>query len=238
MAKVKRLDAKNIDNIVRAKTDRDFMERLLADNEKLIWHSIKSFVGSELTEKDDLFQVASIGFFKAVKDFDISFGTCFSTYAVPKILGEVRRYVRDNCHVIKVPRDAAWIAHKAYQLFLEGHTQQEIVDILDVPMEAIQRAINTRVRSFEEVSWKNNSDDPPTLGDLITSDTNVEEDALVNVMIDNILDGLSARDKIIFEQRFLNDRTQREISREVGISQVQVSRRIRAFIKGCARMVV
>ena len=217
--------------LIRATTGDDkAREKLINGNLKLVLSVIQSF-GGRGENPDDLFQVGCIGLIKAVDNFDISLDVKFSTYAVPMILGEIRRYLRDN-NSIRVSRSLRDLAYKALQarerlsakLSREptnaeiakelGRTENEVVNALDSIADPI---------SLYEPIYTDNGDSVYVL-DQIKDDKNTDDQWLDEIAISQAIGKLSERERRILSLRFYNGRTQTEVSDEIGISQAQVSR--------------
>ena len=217
--------------LIRAKNGDDkAREKLINGNLKLVLSVIQSF-GGRGENPDDLFQVGCIGLIKAVDNFDISLDVKFSTYAVPMILGEIRRYLRDN-NSIRVSRSLRDLAYKALQarewlsakLSREptnaeiakelGRTENEVVNALDSIADPI---------SLYEPIYTDNGDSVYVL-DQIKDDKNTDDQWLDEIAISQAIGKLSERERRILSLRFYNGRTQTEVSDEIGISQAQVSR--------------
>jgi RNA polymerase sporulation-specific sigma factor len=214
-------------------------EKLINGNLRLVLSVIQRF-NNRGEYVDDLFQVGCIGLMKSIDNFDLSQNVKFSTYAVPMIIGEIRRYLRDN-NPIRVSRSLRDIAYKALQvrdsLMSEKSrdrepTIQEIAKVLNVPKEDIVfalDAIQDPVSLFEPIY--NDGGDPIYVMDQISDDKQkdiqwVEEIALKEAMV-----RLSEREKMILNMRFFQGKTQMEVADEIGISQAQVSRLEKAAIQ-------
>ena len=217
--------------LIRAKNGDDkAREKLINGNLKLVLSVIQSF-GGRGENPDDLVQVGCIGLIKAVDNFDISLDVKFSTYAVPMILGKIRRYLRDN-NSIRVSRSLRDLAYKALQarerlsakLSREptnaeiakelGRTENEVVNALDSIADPI---------SLYEPIYTDNGDSVYVL-DQIKDDKNTDDQWLDEIAISQAIGKLSERERRILSLRFYNGRTQTEVSDEIGISQAQVSR--------------
>lgn len=187
---------------------------------------------------DDLFQVGCIGLIKAIDNFDLGQNVRFSTYAVPMIIGEIRRYLRDN-NSIRVSRSLRDIAYKALQarekMLAENSTEPSISQLaeqLEVPREEVVfalDAIQEPVSLFEPIY--NDGGDPILVMDQISDDTNSDEHWLESITINEALKRLTEREKHIMALRFFYGRTQMEVADEIGISQAQVSRLEKAALK-------
>lgn len=218
--------------------DPNAREELVSGNLRLVLSVIQRF-NNRGEYVDDLFQVGCIGLMKSIDNFDLGQNVKFSTYAVPMIIGEIRRYLRDN-NPIRVSRSLRDIAYKALQvrdnLMSEKKrerepTVQEIAKILGVPKEEVVfalDAIQDPVSLFEPIY--NDGGDPIFVMDQISDDKQkdihwIEEIALKEAMI-----RLNDREKTILDMRFFQGKTQMEVADEIGISQAQVSRLEKAAI--------
>jgi len=210
--------------------DDEARDELVYGNLKLILSVIKKFANRR-ENLDDLFQVGCLGLLKAIDNFDMSHGVRFSTYAVPMIIGEIRRYLRDNSSV-RVSRSLKDTAYKALQYkeqFLKTeqreptideiakHLNVEPLDII-VALEAIQDPISIYTPIY------NNGSDEIYLIDQIKDNENSEEQKILELTIKEGLKKLSKREKSIINERYFQGKTQMEIASEIGISQAQVSR--------------
>jgi len=180
---------------------------------------------------DDLFQVGCIGLMKAIDNFDLSQNVKFSTYAVPMIIGEIRRYLRDN-NPIRVSRSLRDVAYKALQVrdtlvnkYSREPSINEIAGELKVPREEIVfalDAIQEPVSLFEPVY--HDGGDTIFVMDQIRDEKNVDQSWLEDIAIKDALGKLSSRERLILTLRFYEGKTQMEVAEEIGISQAQVSR--------------
>lgn len=206
--------------------DREAGDLLISENAGLIWSVAKRFLGRG-TEADDLYQLGCLGFLKAVDGFDLEFGTQFSTYAVPKIAGEIRRFLRDD-GVIKVSRtikeQAAAIKISRNKLTASlgreptlqelsahtGFTAEEIAvaETATAATESIQRGCGDEGFSLEDI-----------LSDTQSEDTMVEQ-----ISLRQAVDRLPERDRMVIQLRYFHGLTQERVSRVLSVSQVQVSR--------------
>jgi RNA polymerase sporulation-specific sigma factor len=180
---------------------------------------------------DDLFQVGCIGLMKAIDNFDLSQNVKFSTYAVPMIIGEIRRYLRDN-NPIRVSRSMRDVAYKALQVrdalvtkYAREPSINEIATELSIPREEIifaLDAIQEPISLFEPIY--HDGGDPIYVMDQISDDKHVDVSWLESVAIKEAMRKLSDREKHILTLRFFEGKTQMEVADEIGISQAQVSR--------------
>jgi RNA polymerase sporulation-specific sigma factor len=191
---------------------------------------------------DDLFQVGCIGLMKAVDNFDLSQNVRFSTYAVPMIIGEIRRYLRDN-NPIRVSRSLRDIAYKALQIrdsLVNKHAKEptiaQIAEEMGIPREEIVYALDAiqePISLFEPVY--HDGGDPIFVMDQISDEKNEDGSWLEEISIREGLARLSDREKMIRTMRFFDGRTQMEVADEIGISQAQVSRLEKAALKNLRR---
>ena len=237
-------DEETILLIRKSKTgDNLAKEKLLVNNERLINSIVKRFCGRGV-EYDDLFQLASIGFLKAIEHFDESFSVRFSTYAVPMIMGEIKRFLRDD-GCLKVSRIIKSLSYKI-NAYLESEKQKgkappsvdQLAEIFGAQKEDVILAIGASkqvVSIYESVNDDGNK--PIEVIDLIGGGDD-EEKILDRVMIKNLLDGLDERERRIIVLRYFGDRTQSEIAKMLGVSQVQVSRLENKIVEKLKRKIV
>jgi RNA polymerase sporulation-specific sigma factor len=186
---------------------------------------------------DDLFQVGCIGLMKSIDNFDLSQNVKFSTYAVPMIIGEIRRYLRDNnpIRVSRSMRDAAYKALQARDMLANKYSREpsikEIAEELDMCRQDIVfalDAIQEPISLFEPIY--HDGGDPIFVMDQISDDKNLDKNWLESVMLREAMKHLSAREQHILNLRFFEGKTQMEVAEEIGISQAQVSRLEKAAI--------
>ena len=206
------------------------MTKLVKDNQGLIWSIVKRFTGRNY-ETEDLYQIGCMGFIKAIKGFDTSFEVQISTYAVPYILGEIKKFIRDD-GIIKVSRSVKELGIKIKQLQSEylkkNHEEINIAQIskeLKVDKEEIIFAMEAQ-RPVESIYQDENNDnnDKRELISKIPVETNQELKIINNMALKQVIGNLNAREKQIIILRFYKDKTQTEVGKLLGISQVQVSR--------------
>lgn len=210
--------------------DTKAREELVNGNLKLVLSILKKF-SKHIDNMDDLFQIGCIGLLKAIDNFDLSYGVKFSTYCVPMIQGEVKRYLRDN-NSIRVSRSVKDLAYKALklkeELTMEDNsepTTERLAELLEVEPYNIVNALESMrdpISIFEPIY--NDGGDTIYLFDQIedrkTDNSNIDTKMSVREAISN----LSRREQLVLEERFVIGKTQMEISEELGISQAQVSR--------------
>lgn len=210
--------------------DLQAKETLVQGNLKLVLSIVQRF-SSRCENMDDLFQVGCIGLIKSIDNFDLKHEVRFSTYAVPMIMGEIKRYLRDN-QVIRVSRHLKDLAYKAFQLketYIHNHQKEPSNAWLAQQLEVREKDINDALDSTQSVlsifePVYNNDGDEMFILDQI-KDQKDEIDKLKNVMaLKNSMHFLKNKELDIIKKRYYQDKTQTEIAQELGISQAQVSR--------------
>ena len=206
--------------------DRQASERLVTENAGLIWSVAKRFLGRG-TEAEDLYQLGCLGFLKAVEGFDLEFGTQFSTYAVPKISGEIRRFLRDD-GAIKVSRSlkersAAVRSARALLGSALGRepSLKELSDHLGLAPEDIAQA-EAATREVESIH-RECGEEGFTLENVLT-DTESEERMLEKIALRQAIAELPEREKCVISLRYFHGLTQDRVAKVLDVSQVQVSR--------------
>jgi len=210
--------------------DMSAREKLVNGNLRLVLSVIQRF-NNRGEYVDDLFQVGCIGLMKSIDNFDLSQNVKFSTYAVPMIIGEIRRYLRDN-NPIRVSRSLRDIAYKALQVkekliskYSREPSPSEIAEVLDVPVEDVVfalDAIQDPVSLFEPIY--NDGGDPIFVMDQISDERNKDNQWIEEIALREAMTRLNEREKNILSMRFFQGKTQMEVAEEIGISQAQVSR--------------
>lgn len=210
--------------------DPEAREKLIQGNLRLVLSVIQKFMGRG-ENADDLFQVGCIGLIKAVENFNVELGVMFSTYGVPMIVGEIRRFLRDNSplRVSRSIRDTAYkILQMKEKLMLDSQrepTVDEIAKALDIPREDVVVAMDAVVEpvSLYEPIYSESGDAVCGM-DQIGDTRNTDEDWLNEIALTDAINSLSDREKRILSLRFYEGKTQMQVASEVGISQAQVSR--------------
>ena len=223
-------ETENIECIRRARGgDKAAREKMIGHNLKLVLSVIKRF-NNRGENLDDLFQVGCIGLIKAIDNFDLSQGVRFSTYAVPMIIGEVRRHLRDN-NSVRVSRSLRDLAYKIMGVkeefinrYQKEPTISQIAKALEVPEEDVTQALEAIVEpvSLFEPIYSDGGDHVYVMDQI--GDKNDESCWIDEIAFKQAVTKLSNREKRILHMRFLNGKTQVEVSRIIGISQAQVSR--------------
>lgn len=209
--------------------DKDAREQLIKGNLRLVLSVIQRF-GNRGENPDDLFQVGCIGLIKAIDHFDVNQGVQFSTYGVPMIIGEVRRFLRDNnsVRVSRSMRDTAYKAIQCKERLTAQHgkepTVEEIAGQLEMKREDVVVALEAIVEpvSLYEPVFSDGGDTIYIMDQV--GDGGSDGDWLEEIAIKEAIHNLSDREKRILSLRFLNGKTQMEVAGEIGISQAQVSR--------------
>lgn len=206
--------------------DESAKEILVTENTGLIWSVARRFIGRG-TESDDLYQLGCLGFLKAVDGFDLAFGTQFSTYAVPKIAGEIRRFLRDD-GAVKVSRGikerAASIKSARNHLLSAMGREPTVLEISEMtgfePEEiALAESATAAVESIHQPAGEEGF----TLENILT-DTESEEMMLERISLRQAIDRLPQREAMVIRLRYFHGLTQQRVSKVLDVSQVQVSR--------------
>ncbi|MBR4132157.1 MAG: RNA polymerase sporulation sigma factor SigG [Oscillospiraceae bacterium] len=220
-----------MDLLARAQAgDEESRQTLVEGNLRLVLSVIQRFLGRG-ENPDDLFQVGCIGLLKAIKNFDLSQNVRFSTYGVPMIAGEIRRYLRDYS-AIRVSRSVRDTAYRVLQckeaMLTETNrepTLEEIAKRLDLPLEEVSGAmdaISAPVSLYEPVY--SDGGDPLTVMDQVCDTRNTDEQWIERIALREAIARLGERERKILAMRFYDGRTQMEVAQSIGISQAQVSR--------------
>jgi RNA polymerase sporulation-specific sigma factor len=217
--------------------DESARQEFIRGNLRLVLSVIQRF-NNRGEYVDDLFQVGCIGLIKAIDNFDVSHNVKFSTYAVPMIIGEIRRYLRDN-NSIRVSRSLRDIAYKALQAkekLVNSNSKEptinELSKELDIPKEDIVvalDAIQDPISLFEPVY--HDSGDAIFVMDQISDDKNEDENWLEHISLKEAMQKLNERERMILSLRFFQGKTQMEVAEEIAISQAQVSRLEKSALK-------
>ena len=209
---------------------REAKEILVERNLGLIRSVLRGFMNRGY-ESDDLFQIGSMGLLKAIDKFDHSFGVRFSTYAVPMIVGEIKRFLRDD-GLIKVSRslkqtaaEAKGIEESLFKEFGREPTIEEIAEKMEMPKEDIVMALEASYQPEYLHSIIHQSDGAPLyLIDKISNEPEDSRDMVDSIILKDMLSSLKPRDRQVIILRYFKDQTQTEVAKQLGISQVQVSR--------------
>ena len=206
--------------------DKQAAEQLLTENSGLIWSVAKRFIGRG-TDTEDLYQLGCLGFLKAVDGFDLEYGTQFSTYAVPKISGEIRRFLRDD-GTVKVSRSikeqAAAIKSMRNQLTAALGREPTISEISQqTGFSPEEIALAETATAATESIQRETGDDGFTLENVLT-DTESEEKMVEKISLRQAIERLPEQEKMVVTLRYFHGLTQERVARVINVSQVQVSR--------------
>ncbi|MBE7076159.1 MAG: RNA polymerase sporulation sigma factor SigG [Clostridiales bacterium] len=205
-------------------------DKFVVANLRLVLSVVQRFAGQR-DKADDMFQVGCVGLLKAIDNFDETLNVRFSTYAVPMIVGEIRRFLRDN-NSVRVSRSIRDVAYKCMQVkenFIKDHntepTLEQIAETLNIPLSEVIFALDalTETISLSEPVY-NDGNDTIKILDQISDDKNCDEDIIEKLSLSEAIKNLGEREKEILLMRYYVGKTQMEVSEEVGISQAQVSR--------------
>lgn len=209
--------------------DKLARDKILIENTGLIWSIVRRFLNRG-HEGEDLFQIGCIGMLKAIDRFDTEFDVAFSTYAVPMIAGEIRRFIRDD-GIVKISRkikeNQMKIMHQR-EIYINEKKQEptieELEKVCDLTKEEIVMATDAS-RNVESIDKEMYSKDSAyTLMDLAEDDTNIEETVLNKIMVQQLMDMLESKERKIINLRYFKNKTQSQVAKEMGMTQVQVSR--------------
>ena len=231
-AKLKVLKHEEMQRLLRQAKEGDEQARqdLIAGNLRLVLSVIQKFANRG-ENVDDLFQVGCIGLIKAIDNFNIDLDVRFSTYGVPMIVGEIRRYLRDNStmRVSRAMRDTAYKVLQAKEAYMAQHqrepTVEEVAEILGIKREEVVFALDAilePVSLYEPVY--SDSGDTVCVMDQVRDNKNTDEMWLERIALKEAVARLGERERKILSMRFFQGKTQMEVSNEIGISQAQVSR--------------
>lgn len=217
--------------------DKEARDTLIEENMGLV-RSVAARYRNRGVDLEDLFQIGSIGLIKAVDKFDLTYQVQFSTYAVPMIAGEIKRFLRDD-GMLKVSRTLKEIAIKAYGIREKMEksrgrepTAAEIAEELNVPVEELMMALEAGVpvESLQQMIYQGEGNEI-TLIDKLEENENQSEHVVDRLFLEELLGGLDGKERELIYQRYFMDKTQAAIADEMGISQVQVSRMEKKIIR-------
>ena len=209
--------------------DKNAREKMINGNLRLVLSVVQKFTGRG-EPPDDLFQVGCIGLIKAIDNFDPTLDVRFSTYGVPMIIGEIRRFLRDSnsVRVSRSMRDTAYRAMQVKEDFINEHGREpkveEIADLMDVPKSQVVVALESIVEpiSLYEPVYSDSGDTILMMDQI--SDKNSDSDWIEEIALKEAIQLLSPREKRILAMRFFDGKTQVDVASQIGISQAQVSR--------------
>ncbi len=210
--------------------NEDAKKQIIEENTGLIWSIVKRFLNRGY-DAEDLFQLGSIGLIKCIDNFDFSYNVKFSTYAVPMILGEIKRFLRDD-GLIKVSRPIKELAVKAKQLEEEitkktgkSPAINFIAESLNTTVDELVVALdsNKEIESIYSTVYQNDGNSIYLIDKLNTKEDD-DEKLINNILLKQLIENLPERERKIIKLRYFEDKTQTEVAKEVGLSQVQISR--------------
>lgn len=202
--------------------DQKAREEIFNANTGLIWAAVNRFAG--LLEKEDLYQLGAIGLLKAIDRFDPDYGSQFSTFAIPHIMGEMRRFLRDNTPV-KVERRLKEIASMAKRFRTAYRSRRGLEPSLEEMAKALEVEVDTLISALDATQTTVYLEDLPAYREEAAASTeHAPEGTLDSMDLHRALELLEPKERAIIESRFFYDKTQAEISKDIGISQAHVSR--------------
>ena len=216
------------------KGNRDACEQAVLENNGLIWSIVRRYYGRGV-EPDDLYQLGCLGFLKAVQGFDFSYGTCFSTYAVPKIAGEIRRFLRDDGSM-KVGRaireQAQTLYSKREQLRHDLGREPALSELAEATGLSVEEIAQVELATDSPESLQRETSDGLTLEGMLGTDA-PEEGMVERIALREAIDQLPEKERMTILLRYFKGLTQERTARVLGVSQVQISRLER---RGLARL--
>lgn len=235
----------DVKNIIEAqKGNEKSMDKLIQDNNGLIWSIVKRFSGRGY-ELDDLYQIGSIGFIKSIKRFDTTFDVRLSTYAVPYILGEIKRFIRDDGNV-KVSRSIKELVVKIKEIqerYLKEKGEEISINQIAKELKTTKEEIALAIDSLNPVvsiyeSTGSGDEDGINLIDRIKSQKDEAEEIANRITVRDMISSLNDRDKKIILLRYFKNNTQSQVAKIMGISQVQVSRIEKRILDGMKQKII
>lgn len=216
-----------VGEILKAQNDKEELGRIVENNSGLVWSIVKRFTGRGY-ENEDLYQIGTIGLIKAIKNFNTEYEVKLSTYAVTYIIGEIKKFIRDD-GIIKVSRSIKELCVKIKDIenrnIKEGKnvTIEEIARELKVEKEDIALAIDS-MKQVESIYQEESNDGKIFIIDKISSEKDETEITVNKIFIKELLNKMDSRDRQIIMLRYFNGQTQSQVAKMLNISQVQVSR--------------
>ena len=220
----------NLEDIIEAQNNSgEALEKIVNNNSGLVWSIVNRFLGRGY-QKEELYQIGCIGLIKAIKRFDIKFDVKISTFAVPYIMGEIKRFIRDD-GPIKISRSIKELGIKIREVQREYINKNgneikisEIAKILNVSKEEVAVALDSTrpIESIDEEIYEGEEGESKL--SKISSQQDEVGDLINKMTIQSLLEELNKREQEIIKLRYFKDKTQTEVANELGVSQVQVSR--------------
>ena len=220
-----------IELLKRLRAGENVKDEIVMGNLKLVLSAVKPY-RSQKYSLDDLFQIGVIGLIKSIDNFDVSKNVMFSTYAVPMIRGEIKRYVRDSVSILRVSRQVKDLAYHCFkakeeltQQLERSPTYEEISKYLNIKKEQVKEAFESfnPVMSFSE-PINNTDEDSLELYDIISDSEDLEEKVITNLTLKTALNSLDEIERRIIDNRYFEGLTQMEVAQEFNISKAQFSR--------------
>ena len=231
-SKLPKISSSELTNMIKEFKNgkKDLKEEIINCNLRLVLSLVKKF-NNRGENVDDIFQVGVVGLIKAIDNFDINQEVLFSTYAVPMIIGEIKRYLRDNSsfRVARSIRDLSYLISKAREEYINLNNEEPTIDQICKLVERdrddviVAMESMTKPMSLNDVIY-NDGGDCIYLQDKLKDEKNEQEEVTDKIAIEQILDNLTEKERYIIERRYFKDKTQVELSEELGVSQAQVSR--------------
>ncbi len=220
----------SIDEILKAQNkDMEAMNNIIEKNSGLVWSIVKRFIGRGY-ETEDLYQIGCLGFVKAIKRYDVTFETKISTYAVPYILGEIKRFIRDD-GMIKVSRSIKELAIKIKDLQNQYKEKEELTigkmaKLLSVSIEDINLALEATkpIESINDEAYSDGDKNNVSKIEQIANKQDEMQNIINKIALKDLIENLKEREKQIILLRYYRGKTQTQVSKMLGITQVQVSR--------------
>lgn len=208
--------------------DKKACEIILEENSGLIWSVVKRFLNRGV-DKEDLYQLGSIGLIKCIKNFDTSYDVKFSTYAVPMIYGEIRRYLRDD-GIVKVSRklkETAYKAQRERELYIHNNNSEPdietLAEIIGVSAEELVSALDAS-RAVESIDRDDSNDTNFSIGERISNNIDESENIINKIDLISTMERLNYEDRKLIKLRYFEDKTQTQVAKILGVSQVHISR--------------
>ena len=221
----------NTKELIKAKEcDNNALTRIIETNAGLLWSIVNRFIGRGY-DKEELYQIACIGFIKAIKRFDLNYNVRLSTYAVPYIIGEIKRFIRDD-GPIKISRSLKELRIKINEIQREHLVKKgedislsKISKILKVSKEEIAMALETErpIESIDQETYENDKNGETKIS-KISNGRNEEQEVVDKICVKSLINELKTREKQIILLRYFRGKTQSEVAKLLGVTQVQVSR--------------
>lgn len=223
--------SEQLEMLIRIKAGEvNLKDRFVEANLRLVLSIVKKF-NNRGENVDDIFQVGVVGLIKAIDNFDITQEVQFSTYAVPMILGEIKRYLRDNSafRVTRSLRDLSYLISQVREKYIANHNEEptidEIVRLTGATREQVVLAIDSTIQpmSIYDTVYNDGGDEIYLL-DQLKNEKEESEELITNITVSQLLDKLSEKERYIIEKRYFKEKTQVELAEELGVSQAQISR--------------